>query len=234
MIRGIIFDFDGLILETEGPVYQSWQEVFQEHNCRLELSAWAKILGSAQGAYDPFDDLERQLGHPVERKRLEATRRARELELIAQEMVLPGVRDYLEKAQENGLKLAIASSSDRRWVVGHLERLGLLSYFDCIRTADDVEQTKPDPELYRQALECLGLTPEEAIVFEDSPHGITAAREAGLFCIAVPNGISRQLSVDHADLHLESMADQNLEELLDHIEGMRDKRSQNLPEGKTE
>ncbi len=215
MIRGLIFDFDGLILETEGPVYQSWVELYQEYGQELPFEVWATIIGTAsQEHFNPFEMLEEKIGKKLDRENLSARRVARELELIHAQTVLPGVEEKITSAKALGLKLGIASSSDREWVVGHLTRLRLAHHFDAIHTADDVEHTKPDPELYRLALRSLGLRPQEAIVFEDSPNGVKAARSAGIFTIAVPNPLTRQLSLDHADLILDSLVDLPLDQLL--------------------
>lgn len=214
MIRAIIFDFDGLILDTEGPIYQSWQELFQEYGCRLSLSDWAKFIGTMEDTYDPFDDLEGQLGQPLDRRSLEPRRRQRELDLIANQAVLPGVEEHLRAARRLGLKIGLASSSSCDWVTGHLERLDLRHYFDCLKASDDVRRTKPDPELYQAVLAEFDLRPSEALVFEDSPNGVLAARRAGLFTVAVPNPLTRQLDLGEPDLVLSSLAEISLEELL--------------------
>jgi beta-phosphoglucomutase-like phosphatase (HAD superfamily) len=119
----------------------------------------------------------------------------------------------LEEARALGIKLAIASSSSRSWVEGHLERLGLAPHFECVRCSDHVTVVKPDPTLYRLALEALGVAPEEAIAFEDSPNGILAAKRAGLFCVAVPNDATRDLALNAADLCVASLADVTLADL---------------------
>lgn len=218
MIRALIFDFDGLILDTEGPIYQSWQELFASFGFQLPFSEWAGNIGTAEEPLDPFDLLEAQLGHPVDRESLEAKRRQRELDLIALQPILPGVRDYIEEAHSMGLKLGLASSSSRQWVTGHLRQRGLLSFFECIRTSDDVELTKPHPALYLSALEGLQVNAKEAIALEDSPNGILAAKRAGIFCVAVPNLLTRHLPLHHADLRLTSLAEMPLRELLSIVE----------------
>lgn len=217
MIRALIFDFDGLILETEGPIYQSWQEVYQQYGCELSLNEWGKIIGAAENSFDPFEALEAQVGS-VDRENLGPRRHQRELDLIYAQAVLPGVEALMQAAREKGLKLAVASSSSRSWVVGHLTRLGLLDYFDTIKTRDDVAHAKPDPELYQAVLDEFDLQPEEALVFEDSPNGILAARLAGIFVVCVPNELTRQLKTDGANLHLNSLADYALDELLEQVE----------------
>lgn len=219
MIRGIIFDFDGLILETEGPVFQSWQELFQKFDCHLPFETWAQIIGRSDDPFDPWDLLQEQLGHPVDQENLGPKRRARELELIFEQPIAPGIEAWIADAQHRGMKLGVASSSTSDWVTGHLSRLGLRERFECIRGSDDVGTTKPNPDAYLSALGCLNLEPDEALALEDSPHGITAAKSAGLFCIAVPNELTRNLRLDQADLIVDSLAELSLEELLRRVEG---------------
>jgi HAD superfamily hydrolase (TIGR01509 family) len=218
MIRAVIFDFDGLILDTEVPDFESWQEVYVAYGCHLAFDQWADSIGTAELMFDVYAELERQLGQSIERATLRQQRRARYLALVEQKAVLPGVADYLADARRLGLHLAVASSSPHDWVDGHLARLGLLHHFDCIRCADDVRRTKPDPELYLAVLAALELRPSEAVVLEDSPNGLLAARRAGIPCVAVPNALTARLSLDHADLRLTSLADLPLEDLLQRLQ----------------
>jgi HAD superfamily hydrolase (TIGR01509 family) len=214
MIRALIFDFDGLILDTEVPVYQSWQELYLSHGCDLALDHWLDYVGTNEGYFDPLADLERQLACSLDRETVGEARRKRETELIAQQRAMPGVEEYLSSARRLGLKIAIASSASCKWVTSHLERLGLLERFDNITARDDVTRTKPNPDLFLTALESLEVKAAEAIVFEDSLHGIRAARQAGIYCVAVPNAVTRHLPLNKADFQLNSLADLSLEELL--------------------
>src|SRR5205085_683086 len=141
--------------------------------------------------------------------------------LVEAQPVLPGVHDTLVAAKRLGLKLGVASSSTRDWVEGHLTRLDLVAQFACIRCAEDVRQTKPNPELYLSALEALGVPPDAAIALEDSPNGIRAAKRAGLFCVAVPNPLTLRLGLDEADLRLNSLAEMPLETLLLEVQARR-------------
>ena len=120
----------------------------------------------------------------------------------------------MDEARRLGLGLGVASSSDRRWVEGHLERLGLHAHFDVIRCADDVPRVKPDPALYRAVLDAMGVRPEEAVALEDSPNGVLAAKRAGLACVAVPNPLTARLDLSAADLRVASLAELSLPELL--------------------
>jgi HAD superfamily hydrolase (TIGR01509 family) len=214
MIQALIFDFDGLILDTEVPDFESWQEIYDSFDCSLPFADWAACIGTHSGAFDVCGYLERQLGREIDREEVRARRRQRYREMIATQAVLPGVEEYLSDAAGLGLKLGVASSSDRAWVTGHLTRLGLIERFHCVRCAEDVRNLKPDPELYRAALDALGLEPRQAIALEDSPNGVRAAKAAGLFCIAVPNALTRQLALDHADMQIGSLAELPLGELI--------------------
>jgi HAD superfamily hydrolase (TIGR01509 family) len=211
--RALIFDFDGLILDTEGPEFQSWSEVYAAHGVALDLESWASCIGTI-GGFEPFGELEARLGRPIDREAIREQRRRRNQELLTAERVRPGIESYLDSANRLGLRVGVASSSPRSWVAGHLERLGLLDRFHCLRTADDVRTVKPDPELYLAATSALGVEPAAAIAIEDSPNGALAAKRAGLVCVAVPNALTRQLDLAHADLRLDSLADVSLEELL--------------------
>ncbi len=213
MIRAIVFDFDGLILDTELPEFQSWQTIYQAHECTLPLAVWATCIGTTE-AFDPYAYLEEQLGRAVDREAVQLRQRQQCDALIAAQAVLPGVHDYIADARRLDLQLGVASSSSRAWVHGHLTRLELHQHFVCIACRDDGPRTKPDPALYQAALAALGVRPEEAIALEDSPNGILAAKRAGLFCVAVPNVLTRQLPLDHADLQIPSLAALPLSELL--------------------
>ena len=212
-LRGLLFDFDGLVVDTETPSLAAWQELYREHGHELPLDRWATVIGTV-GAWDPFDLLE-ELAGPVDREALDARRLARELELGEIEQLRPGMLDYLEEARRRGLHTAIVSSSSRRWVDGHLGRLERAADFDVIVTADhDPERAKPRPTLYLEALDRLGLAADEAVAFEDSPNGVRAAKAAGLYCVAVPNGVTATLALDDAAAVVPSLAELPLSELL--------------------
>jgi beta-phosphoglucomutase-like phosphatase (HAD superfamily) len=175
VVRALVFDFDGLILDTEVPVYQAWSEVYERHGLRLDREFWASLVGRGHDhPYDPFADLERLVGRSLDREALQAARRRRQLELTLGLDVLPGVREWRREAAALGVRLGVASSSGRAWVEGHLARLGLDGW-DCVRCGDDVERTKPAPDLYLAALDCLAVAPGEASLAE-LPFAEAAAR----------------------------------------------------------
>src|SRR5690348_7325872 len=203
-LKAIVFDFDGLILDTEEPVYRSWLEVYQAHGTELPFDRWIQIVGSSTATFDPRLFLEEQLGRPLAQDELDR-RVARRSELVLAQPVMAGVERLVEEARNAGLQLGVASSSTCQWVRGHLERLGLLEPFACIRCRDDVAAVKPAPDLYLAVLECLGVAPGEALALEDSPNGIAAAKAAGMWCVAVPNVITGGLDLSRADLQLTTL-----------------------------
>jgi HAD superfamily hydrolase (TIGR01509 family) len=218
MIKALIFDFDGLILETETPIFQSWQEIYRSYGCELLLQEWLTNVGTAEEQFDPFASLEHRLGRPIDHQQTALKRRQRELDLIERQPVMPGVREYLQSARQVGLRVGLASSSPCDWVVGHLERLGLIGFFEAIAASDDVTQTKPDPALYRTAVEWLGVAPHQAVAFEDSLNGLIAAKRAGLRCVVVPNALTEHLDLEEADIRLGSLAEISLADLLASLE----------------
>ncbi len=220
MIRALIFDFDGLSLDTEGPIYRSWMEVYQAHGEALPFELWVKTVGSSNQAFHPQHHLEERLGHPLSQEVIDR-RVERRVELVLAQPLLPGVKAIVDQARAAGMKVGVASSSSRDWVTGHLERLGLLDGFDCMRCRDDVEHVKPEPDLYLAVLECLGLQAADAVAIEDSPNGIAAAKRAGLLCVAVPNPITASLDLGAADFRLGSLAEVTVPDLLDRLSEKR-------------
>lgn len=213
-IRALIFDFDGTLLDTESPDMLAWQAVFEEHQVSLSLDLWYQNVGRAPGTFDVYAHLEALIERPIVRDHVHGQYRARFRELLALEKLRDGVDHWLADAHDLGLDLAIASSSPRSWVTGHLDTFGLLDRFRVVRSRDDVTHAKPAPDLYLSALDGLGLRADEAIAVEDSPNGSVAAKAAGLYVIAVPNPVTRNLRFSHADLVLDSLADLSLEDAL--------------------
>jgi HAD superfamily hydrolase (TIGR01509 family) len=217
VFRAVVFDFDGLILDTEAPVYQSWLEVYEAHGQSLPFDRWVQIVGSTTAEFNPQHHLEERLGRPLTQEVLER-RIKRRTDLVLAQSVLPGIVQHIDAARSLGLKLGVASSSTRDWVSGHLGRLGILARFDCIRCRDDVANAKPAPDLYIAVLDCLGVSAAEALAIEDSPNGVIAAKRAGMRCVAIPNNITSQLDLSAADLILRSLDEMTLQDLLSRID----------------
>jgi len=213
-VRAFLFDFDGLILDTETASRAGWAWLYREHGYELPPEKWALMVGTVDG-WDPMGHLETLVGEPLEAEALNERRYAHELSLLEAEELRPGIAEYLAAAELHGLKRAIVSSASRRWIDLHLARLERAIGWDAIVTADhDAERAKPRPTLYLEALDLLGVSPDEAVVFEDSPNGIRAAKAAGMFVVGIPNTVTRELGLEEADLVVESLADLPPDDLL--------------------
>jgi HAD superfamily hydrolase (TIGR01509 family) len=217
-LKALIFDFDGIIIDSETPEYQTWQHIFAQYGIDLPMKAWEKGMGSSVEAFDPPVYLEMRLGKPVDRPALRLQQHKLLLEILESQPPLPGIEQYLRRAKERGIKVAVASSSGIEWVRGNLDRLGLRPGFHVLCTSEDVPVVKPDSALYNLALTRLGVEANQAVAIEDSPNGIRAARAAGIFCLAVPTPVSRDLDLTQANLvipSLEALALDDLADLLD-------------------
>jgi len=219
MTRALIFDFDGLILDTESSDYHSWRDTYLDYGVELPLPLWQSAIGTVD-LFNPYEYLEAQVGRPLDRADLHRRRKERDNALLAQLEVLPGVLALIAGARERGMKLAVASSADHKWVDFHLQRLGLWSEFDSVNCRDDVDnRPKPDPAVYRLALQRLGLAADEAVALEDSPNGVAAARGAGIFTVAVPNQMTRSLDFRQANMVVGSLAEVTFPTLLARMSG---------------
>jgi HAD superfamily hydrolase (TIGR01509 family) len=216
-IKALLFDFDGLILDTETTEFLVWQKIYREHGQEMLPETWGQVIGGyGISNFDGAVHLAELAGDGLDARELHARYRSESDALILQQPVLPGVLDYLDDAGRLGLRLAVASSSPHSWVDTHLARLGLADRFDAIICGDDVSpgRTKPHPDLFLKALDALGLKADEAIVFEDSPNGVIAARAAGICVVSIPNPITALLKTDGANLTLDSLARISLQDLL--------------------
>ena len=210
MIRALVLDFDGLILDTESAIIRAYADVHAAHGVPFDAERFLHAVGHADYAFDPWQ----AFPQPIDRAALDTERRRfnqqRDLELT----LLPGVVALLDAAAAHGLRIALASNSRRPHCEGHLTRLGLRDRFDFLACRDEAPLPKPAPDLYMHAVRNLGVRGHEAIAFEDSHTGSLAAKRANLRCVAVPGAATRHHDFTHADLVLASLADCTLADLL--------------------
>ena len=213
--KAIVFDFDGLIVDTEVPEYEAWLGIFRSYGVDLPLSVWTPHIGGGHDGFDIYAHLAELTGMRVDRDELRDRRRADFAELFKHAVPLPGVEDYIATARDRGIRIGIASSSTHSWVDPKLEQIGLAAAFDTVVCSEDVGSAKPDAASYLRALADLGVTSDETFALEDSPTGVHGAKNAGLLCVAVPGVMTQDRSFDHADMRIESLADVPLEELME-------------------
>lgn len=212
---GIVFDFDGTIVDTERVIYDCWREVFRKYGHDLPLEAWVQYVGAATGAIDPYQMLEMRLGRPVDRVEVDAYRRPLEKEMLAKEPMRPGISELIEDARRKGLRLAVASNSQEPWVTRGLEALGIAHHFETVCTPDDGVDPKPSPALYLLAVERLGIPPGRALAIEDSPLGAQSAVAAGLTCVVVPSALTKHESFPPQCVILDTLEGLDIDQLVD-------------------
>ena len=217
MIKAIIFDFDGLIVDTESVWFDAYREVLMEYEFDLSLEKFSEVIGTHDDVL--YDYLKQNIKIPFEKELIESSVEKLVKTKLDEPALRENVEDYLVAAKESGLIIGLASSSSREWVEGFLKKLNIYEYFSVIKTREDVSNVKPNPELYCKAIEELGVNASEAIAFEDSLNGLIAAREAGLRCVIVPNSVTSHLAFENYSLRLSSMAEKSLTDVMNHILG---------------
>jgi putative hydrolase of the HAD superfamily len=210
--RAVIFDFDGLVIDSETPIFAIWSEIYRDHGGELTMDQWRHALGTHNG-FDPYAELARQTGVHLSREEWLPRVRDEHWRRCETEPLRPGVADRLHEAQTLGLPAAVASSSSLAWVGPWLTRHGLRDLVRAVCTRDDVQRVKPAPDLFLLAAERLGVTPPECVVFEDTPNGLAAAHAAGMWAIAVPSPLTQTMEFPAPHLTLASLAARTLAEL---------------------
>ena len=213
----LIFDFDGLLVDTESTALSAWREQFAVHEVVFPLEVWHRYIGS-QGSQEAMMGAIRAGGVEFVDAELRAEWRERHNRIVSTEPLRAGVEDFLDEAAAAGAKFAVASSATRDWLDQQLGRLGIRDRFEVV-CARDNGRVKPAPDIYLAAIAALGVEASDAIAFEDSPNGITAAKAAGLYCVAVPNPVTADLPLGQADLRVESFTDVSYSELVDRLRG---------------
>jgi HAD superfamily hydrolase (TIGR01509 family) len=213
-VRALLLDFDGTMLETESSSYGSWRDLLAEHDYELTHDTWSAAVGTINGV-DPAALLERHLGAPVDRAALEDRQSALHREMLAEEVLRPGIQRLVDDARARGVHTAIVTSASERWVREHLRRLGLDRDWEHIVAADgDPARAKPAPLLYEEAIALLGISAAEGVAIEDSPNGVIAAKAAGLVAVAFPNPITERMNLDQADVVITDLEGLGLDGLL--------------------
>ncbi len=220
-VVAVVWDFDGVLVDTEWAVYQAWQEVCTAHGGELPLDEYVRCVGSDHGTWDPKAYLEKQIGRRLDWPPILEAKNQRTRDLLEGSGPMPGVERWLGKLRGTEVPQAVASSSTREWVGGWLERLGLVEYFNSLHCRGEAPRLKPAPDLFLAAAGSLGVPPRHILAIEDSRNGVAAAKEAGMHVLAVPNQITGVQDLSEADLHVESLDSPEALQLLGAIVKLR-------------
>lgn len=224
MITALIFDFDGLILDTETAEIRSWQNIYAEYGYPFPHDEFIQTVGGyGISTFDAALYLQELTHGSLNADVLRTRFRYQSGEAIRLSSILPGVANILTEAKRRRMKLAVASSSPHSWVDAHLTRLGLFHQFDKIICKDDVAsgRTKPKPDLFLKALNQLNVKANEAMIFEDLPNGVEAANAAGIAVVLVPNPTTSLLPFKGNYIKLKSLAEMSLAELLARFDAIK-------------
>ncbi len=214
MPTALLFDFDGLIMDTESAELAIWQEIYAAHGVTFPIDTWIqKVVGATIANFDPAVQLVHLSGRDLDVTDLHQNAKMLRAERCSRLGALPGALELAAEARRSGLRLAIVSSSPHAWVDGYLRQIGASQLFDLIICREDAPRLKPAPDLYLKALECLGLPAQECLAFEDSPNGILAAQRAGLRVVGVPNPVTAHAGALQAELVLPTLKGVSLETL---------------------
>ena len=210
--KGIIFDFDGVLVDTEWAIYQSWVHLYAREGQEISIATYAPCLGAGYSHWDPAAHLEKLTGKTYDWEAETPARQAM-LEADLERMgLMEGAAELFSWCREQGIGLTVASSSSRRWVQGWLEKLGIYELFDGVFTRTDGYPVKPNPALFLAAQQCLGLEKEDCLIIEDSENGTIAAQNAAIPCVAIPNRMTENSDFSRAACRCASLF-----ELLQHL-----------------
>jgi HAD superfamily hydrolase (TIGR01509 family) len=214
-IDAVVFDFDGVIIDTETARYEVWKRIFQEHNQVLPKDIWVKSIGRTEYFISPYDLLVQLTGTSIDIDTLRAYEKSMEEQYIAQKPLTTGLLERINEARGAGGRFAIASSASRRYVEKHLKERNILNHFDALVCRDDVSRHKPHPQPYLRALELLDAEIDYSFAVEDAPAGIEAAVSAGLFCVAVAGNMTKDMDQSRAHCIVNSLDDFTFESLIE-------------------
>lgn len=218
-IQAVVFDFDGTIIDTETPVFESWRETYEAYGVEpLSRSDWRDHIGTTSQPFHPLDELERRLveaGKPVDRERMANERMEIRNAMLDRVPLRAGIAEWLAAAEQSNVAVAVASSSPITWVQQQLERVRLQDRFPIVSCAGDGVPGKPDPAVYEIACAHLGVQTDTAVAIEDSPVGSQAAAAAGLYVVVAPGPMTTGLRFPHADIEVSALADLPAQEWLD-------------------
>lgn len=203
--EAVIFDMDGVLIDSEPVHYEIENRLFDQLGITVSDEAHRNYLGTS--AEFMYADLKSRFGLPGTVNELMQFGESFTCDYFRQQQVLnlnEGVLPLLKEMKLAGMKLAVATSSSPEVAKVLLDRCEITSYFDAIVTTSEAGKSKPAPDVYLLAAQKIGIVPSNCIVFEDSPNGLSAAKSAGMYCIAVQTGSVNVNELSGADFLIQT------------------------------
>ena len=199
----VIFDFDGVVLDSETPEYEAHRRIYERHGAALTVEEWCDCIGIHSEGHEErwFSRLCERVDPAPTPEEYQAERKRNFIELVPREP-RRGIRELLEALRDANVPTAIASSAPARWVVPAADRIGMTPLFRTIVSGSDVARGKPAPDVYLEATRRLGVDPAWSVAIEDSGPGLASARAAGLKTVAIPHWLTEQHELTGADLRV--------------------------------
>lgn len=195
----VLFDFDGVLVDTEWAIYQAWRRTFQQHGHDLPLEIYTRCIGSDFATWSPKTHLEELSGLDFDWHDLDSRRQQEITGELDRERPMSGATELLARLNGSGTRRAVVSSSSHHWVDGWLGKLGLADAFETTVCRGDAPRIKPAPDLYLEAARRMDLDPANCLVIEDSLNGVKSAKAAGMAVWVVPNRVTDSLDFSPAD-----------------------------------
>lgn len=214
MLKALLIDFDGLVIDSESVWYDLYHEVLlRDYDYDLSIKDFLVCVGAS--SFELFEFLSQNISEEVDIEKLKEETTKKFIEESKEIEIMPGVREIIEQAKKLGLKTCIASSASRPKPEYHLTRFELINQIDEMSTGDLSERLKPAPDIYIKATELLNLEPSECLALEDSKNGLISATAAGIKCIIIPNRITELSEFSGYYKKYYSLNEINLEEIIE-------------------
>jgi HAD superfamily hydrolase (TIGR01509 family) len=202
-LAAVIFDFDGIVLDSETPEYESHRQIFERCGAQLTADEWCSQIGVwTQGHHERWHARLCEVSPLAPDWPAFAAEQTRRFQALVPLAPMQGIRELLDALHARGVPTAIASSAPTRWVVPAAAGIGVSDRFQAIVAGDQVLNRKPAPDVYLEALRRLGADPLRTIAIEDSAPGIASARAAGLKTVAIPHWLTARHDLSAADLRV--------------------------------